>query len=221
MTACRGRLAGAGEGVPGSGVEVFASAARGGQSGRMSEPIELSRTGVVVVSLSTAEVPGEVWIEIRQLLARAFAGRFSQEDWEHALGGFHVIVSDAGAVVSHAAVVPRTLEVARQPFNTGYVEGVATSPDRRGERLGSLAMDEIMRLIRDNFEMGALSTGRSGFYERLGWERWRGPTFVRDGKQETRTEQEDDGVMILRFGVSQDIDLTAPLSCEQRRGDNW
>jgi aminoglycoside 2'-N-acetyltransferase I len=107
--------------------------------------------------------------------------------------------------------VPRTLEVARQPVNIGYVEGIATSPDRQAERLGSLVMDQITRLIRDNFEMGALSTSRHGFYERLGWERWRGPTFARDGTQEIRTEQQDDGVIILRLGVSLHIDLTASL----------
>ena len=174
-----------------------------------------------VAVLPAAEVSGARLMEIRQLLSQAFEGRFSQEDWEHTIGGVHVIVSDAGAVVSHAAVVPRVLEVAQRPFDAGYVEGVATIPDRQGEGLGSLAMDQITRLIRGRFEMGGLSTGRHTFYESLGWERWRGPTFVRDGSQEIRTEEEDDGVMVLRFGVSQDVDLTASLSCQRRPGDDW
>ena len=83
-------------------------------------------------------------------------------------------------------------------------------------------MREVSERLRNgSFEMGALSTGRPGFYTRLGWERWRGPTFVRRGSQSCRTEDEDDGVMVLRFGPSAAIDLTASISCESRRGDDW
>jgi aminoglycoside 2'-N-acetyltransferase I len=174
-----------------------------------------------VAVLSADEVSIELSMKIRQLLARAFKGRFSEQDWAHTLGGVRVVVSDAGAVVSHAAVVPRILEVAHRPFDAGYVEGVATAVGRQGEGLGSLAMARLSALIRERFDFGALSTSRHGFYERLGWERWRGPTFVRDGSEEIRTEEEDDGVMVLRFGVSRDIDLTASLSCERRLGDDW
>jgi len=48
-----------------------------------------------------------------------------------------------------------------------------------------------------------------------------GPTFVRSGSEVIRTEDEDDGVMVLRFGPSEVVDLTAPLSCQSRRGDDW
>jgi hypothetical protein len=44
---------------------------------------------------------------------------------------------------------------------------------------------------------------------------------VRDGAETIRTEAEDDGVMVLRFGPSAPVDLTAPISCERRRGDDW
>lgn len=171
--------------------------------------------------LTTAEASGDLLAEIRRLLVQAFGGDFSDEDWEHTLGGWHVVVADGGVVVSHAAVVPRVLEVAHRPLRTGYVEGVATAPSRQGQGLGSVAMAELSECVRREFEMGALSTGRHGFYERLEWERWRGPTFVRNGSEAIRTEEEDDGVMVLRFGPSNDINLTAPLSCERRRGDDW
>lgn len=160
-------------------------------------------------------------MELRDLLVRAFEGDFSEEDWEHTLGGWHVVVADGGVALAHAAVVPRVLEVADRPLHSGYVEGVATAPLRQGGGLGSLAMAEVSKLLRSEFEMGALSTGRHGFYERLGWERWQGPTFVRHGSKAIRTEDEDDGVMVLRYGPSKDIDLAAPLSCEHRRGDDW
>jgi hypothetical protein len=60
-----------------------------------------------------------------------------------------------------------------------------------------------------------------GVYERLGWERWRGPTYVRRGADLVRTEDEDDGVMVLRFGPSAGLDLTAPIACTERGGDDW
>ncbi|MDQ3766493.1 MAG: GNAT family N-acetyltransferase [Actinomycetota bacterium] len=171
--------------------------------------------------LTTAEASGSLLLAIRRLLARAFEGEFSEEDWAHTIGGWHVVVTDGGATLSHAAVVPRVLEVADRPLNAGYVEGVGTAPERRREGLGSLVMAKVSELIPNEFDMGALSTGRHEFYDRLGWERWRGPTFVRRGSETVRTEEEDDGVMVLRFGPSRDVNLTAPISCEGRRGDDW
>jgi aminoglycoside 2'-N-acetyltransferase I len=155
------------------------------------------------------------------LLDHAFEDGFSEEDWEHTIGGWHAIVSDGGAVVSHAAVVPRSLVAGDRAFRAGYVEGVATLPTRTGEGFGSLVVGRITSLVRDQFELGALSTGRHSFYERLGWERWRGQTFaLRDGET-IRTEEDDDGIMVLRFGLSRDLDLTMALSCESRPGDDW
>lgn len=170
---------------------------------------------------ATSEAPSAILAEIRGLLVDAFGGEFSNEDWEHTLGGWHVVVVDDDLIRSHAAVVPRILEVAGRPFRAGYVEGVATSPERREEGLGSLAMTAVSELLRRDYALGALSTGRHEFYERLGWERWQGPTFVRDGATVTRTADEDDGVMVLRFGPSTNLDLAASISCEVRSGDAW
>jgi aminoglycoside 2'-N-acetyltransferase I len=170
---------------------------------------------------TTAEASSERLTEIRRLLVDAFDGDFSDEDWEHALGGRHIVAVDRGVVVSHAAVVPRVLEVEDRPLHVGYVEGVATTPARQREGLGSLVMAEVSALLRREFEMGALSTARPGFYARLGWDRWRGGTFVRHRSEVIRAEAEDDGVMVLRFGPTRDIDLAAPLSCEPRSGDDW
>jgi aminoglycoside 2'-N-acetyltransferase I len=158
---------------------------------------------------------------VRPLLDEAFDGRFGDDDWEHALGGWHVVVTDGSDVVSHAAVVRRELHVDGRPVDTGYVEGVGTAPARQGEGLGTLAMREIDALIRRHHDLGALSTGEHGFYGRLGWERWRGPTYVRRNGAPVRTPGEDDGIMVLRIGPTAGVDLGAPLSCEARRGDDW
>ena len=81
--------------------------------------------------LTTGEASDDLLAQIRGLLEEAFAGHFSDEDWDNALGGWHAVVTEADGVVAHAAVVPRTLEVAGRPLRTGYVEAVATMAARR------------------------------------------------------------------------------------------
>ena len=82
-------------------------------------------------------------------------------------------------------------------------------------------MGEVSHLIRAEFEMGALSTSVGGFYENLGWQRWSGPTYVRNGSELVRTYDEDDGIMVMPFGPSERIDLTSPIACRSRVGDDW
>ncbi|MEA2447570.1 MAG: aminoglycoside 2-N-acetyltransferase, partial [Actinomycetota bacterium] len=159
--------------------------------------------------------------DIQRVVVDAFDGRFSDDDWDHALGGTHVVVTEGDEILSHASVVTRMLDVAGEAFRAGYIEGVGTAPARQGQGLGSVAMKEITTLVRRDFEMGALSTDAQGFYEKLGWERWQGPTFVRGESGLIRTEDEDDGIMVLRFGRSEYLDLTAAISCEERSGDDW
>lgn len=159
--------------------------------------------------------------EIRRLLDESFAGDFSEDDWEHALGGWHVVVLEGTTPVSHAACVARRLEAAGRALHTGYVEGVATTPTRRHEGLASLVLSELSSLIRQEFEMGALATACHSLYEPLGWERWRGPTFARRGGESVRTEDNDDSLLVLRFGPSLGLDVASAISCDARRGAHW
>jgi aminoglycoside 2'-N-acetyltransferase I len=171
--------------------------------------------------LTTAELSEADTAAILRLLDDAFAGEFGAEDWEHARGGVHAIVVEKETVVAHAAVVPRAIEVDGKPYATGYVEAVASTSARQSEGMASLAMDAIATTLHTEYELGALSTGRHGFYARLGWERWQGPTFVRRAGAMIRSEEDDDGLMVLRFGPSARIDLHAPISCPARSGDDW
>lgn len=60
---------------------------------------------------------------LRALVFGAFDGAFSEADWDHTKGGWRVVAFDEqGAPVSHAAVVPRRIEVGGRPFAAGYVE---------------------------------------------------------------------------------------------------
>ena len=82
-------------------------------------------------------------------------------------------------------------------------------------------MTEAGAHIADEYELGALGTGEPAFYERLGWERWRGPTYERTRAGDVRTPDEDDGVMVLRLPSSPALTLHERLSCEWRPGDSW
>lgn len=181
------------------------------QSGRVGEALVFR----------TEDAPEGLLEDARAVVFAAFDGGFTEDDWDHALGGWHAVVTDAERVMSHAAVILRELEVGDRKFAAGYVEGVGTESAARGEGHGTRAMIEIAKIIRRNFELGTLSTEAHPFYERLGWERWRGPTFVRRATGLTRTEDEDGGIMVLRFGPSAGIDLTASMSCDERSGDDW
>jgi aminoglycoside 2'-N-acetyltransferase I len=165
----------------------------------------------------TDELGDERLERIRALLLDAFAGDFSPEDWEHTLGGWHVLVG----AEAHAAVVARTIEVGGRPVRAGYVEGVATAPARQGHGLGTRVMRRVGELVRERFDLGVLSTDSPDFYGRLGWERWRGPSYVRHGDRLVRTEDEDEGIMVLRSGPTARLDLTRSIACHSRPGDDW
>ncbi len=176
---------------------------------------------VETVLFRSDELPADLVDPLRRLLADAFDGRFSDEDWRHCLGGSHVLLLDGQTLISHAAVVRRVLQVGRRPFQCGYIEGVATTPVRQRQGFGRAVMTHAAAILHRDFEMGALSTSNQRFYERLGWERWLGPTFVRRGGGVVRTPDEDDGIMVLRFGASREVDRTAAISCDARSGDDW
>ena len=114
-------------------------------------------------AIRTADLtPAQVG-SIRALLWEAFASDddpFTEDDWQHALGGIHFIMEDQGAVVAHAAVIEREIVVDGRPLRTGYVEAVAVLPRRQGRGLGTLVMGRVTAHVRDGFELGALGTGR-------------------------------------------------------------
>ena len=149
------------------------------------------------------------------------AEAFTADDLDHAIGGVHWVAEVDGLLVGHASVVERLLEADGRPMRTGYLEAVATLPAWRGRGIATRLLGAADEHIRAGFELGALSTGAHGLYERLGWERWRGPTFVRTADGQVRTQDEDDGIMILRTPRTPRLTLTEALSCEWRAGDAW
>jgi aminoglycoside 2'-N-acetyltransferase I len=168
--------------------------------------------------------PQEVEL-VRSLLWSAFGTdedeRFTEADWEHALGGTHFVLEVDGAIVAHASVVEREIHVGERALRTGYVEAVATATDRQGTGLGSRLVTSVNEHIQDAFELGVLGTGRHRFYERLGWRTWLGPSSVRTPDGPRRTPDEDGFILVLATPTSPPLDLSAPISCDFRPGDVW
>jgi aminoglycoside 2'-N-acetyltransferase I len=181
--------------------------------------------GSTLRTLATDELTTAETAAIRAILAAAFGPdedeAFTDDDWGHALGGRHFVLDIDGEIVSHASVVERELQVAGRPLRTGYVEAVATVPDRQGQGFGTQVMRAASAYIAERFELGALGTGAHRFYERLGWRTWTGPMSVRTDDGDRRTPDEEGYLMILPTGSSPVLDLAAPVSCEWRPGDVW
>lgn len=167
------------------------------------------------------DMSGEERRILRDLLDCAFEGSFTDEDWIHTVGGVHVLVQQDAMMVAHAAVVPRTLFAGQRRMSVGYVEGVATTPAYRHCGHASRAMVTVGTIIAQDYELGALSADVPAFYARLGWESWRGPTYVNAPAGRLRTADEDDGVMVLRTDRTGEIDLSTELTCDWRSGDVW
>jgi aminoglycoside 2'-N-acetyltransferase I len=181
----------------------------------------MRQQGAVLRQLPTAELTGPELSALHALLSAAFAGGFTDDDFAHGMGGMHWLAEVDGSIVSHASVVPRRLEAGDRPLRTGYLEAVGTLPalERRG--FGSMVVRAAGRYLLPRYELGALSTGVPGFYLRLGWEAWRGPTFVRADAGLQRTEDDDGGIFILRTPSTPSLSLDDRLVCDWRTGDVW
>lgn len=146
---------------------------------------------------------------------------FTDEDWDHAVGGVHFILQEDATIVAHASVVERELHTSGHLLVTGYVEAVATRPSHQRRGHGSALMREVGAYIDETFQLGALATGRRGFYERLGWVGWEGPTLVRTNEGLIPTAEEDGSVLVRLTPTSPELDRSAPISCDWRPGDVW
>ncbi len=157
---------------------------------------------------------------VRHLLDAAFDGDFTDEDWDHTLGGMHALAWSGDVLVGHAAVVQRRFVHGGRALRTGYVEGVAVHADHRRRGIGAAVMAPVERIVRAAYDLGALSSSEIGipFYEARGWHRWQGETWSLTPTGRNRTTDDDDGVYVLPVTT---VDLTAPLTCDWRTGDVW
>ena len=178
-----------------------------------------------VRTAETSRLSSEELTSLRAMFDAAWHGKddaFSDHDWRSATGGTHFLLEIDGAIVSHASVVDRVLETRGRDLRAGYVEAVATRSEHRRRGHATQVMLAVGAFIADRYELGALGTGLFRFYDRMGWERWRGPTGVRMRTGVVRTPDEDGFIMVLRTPATPpDLDLDALLTCGWRPGDVW
>ena len=159
--------------------------------------------------------------DLRELLDRAFAGDFTDEDFMHALGGMHALVHDEGRLVGHGSVVRRQLLHGGRTIRAGYVEAVAVAPDRRRQGIATAVMDALEAVIRTDHDLGALSASEDGaaLYAARGWLPWLGPTSVLTPEGIRRTPEDDGSVFVLPGPLP--LDRRGELTCDWRAGDVW
>jgi aminoglycoside 2'-N-acetyltransferase I len=169
----------------------------------------------------TADLDADTHQRICEMVTEAFAGEFTETDWEHALGGMHALIWHHGAIIAHAAVVQRRLIYRSSALRCGYVEGVAVREDCRGQGLVHALLDAVEQVMRGAYQLGALSSSvrASGLYASRGWLPWRGPTSVLAPTGPTRTPEDDGTVFVLPVEVT--LDTSADLMCDWRAGDVW
>jgi aminoglycoside 2'-N-acetyltransferase I len=133
--------------------------------------------------------------------------------------GLHVIGwmnAEADAeVAGHAVITTRWLQPQGLPLlRTAYVDAVATLPACQPQGIGSAVMRRLAEeAASEGYEIAGLESGLRGFYERLGWEQWRGPLA---GRTETglAPTPEQDGIFILRLPKTPPLDLHGLLTIE-------
>lgn len=186
-----------------------------------------------VRTVHTADLDAPTRRAARDLCDAAFAGGpdggFDDDDWDHCLGGLHVLVHDDGDLVGHAAVVQRRLLVGGRALRAGYVEAVAVATTHRRRGVGGALMTEVERVVRAAYDLGALGASAEGaaLYGHRGWTVWQGPTSGMTPTGTRRTRGDDGAVMVLAVPTRLDARpgdepcADGPLVCDWRAGDPW
>jgi aminoglycoside 2'-N-acetyltransferase I len=158
------------------------------------------------------------WLEV------AYAdpeGSWRDHMWTELGPGPHFLVEEDGDLVAHACLVFGQVRTGGHELETAFVENVATRADRRREGLATAVMRGAQAEIMSKAELGVLGTGTPALYQPLGWERWLGPTSVRESDgTTTQTPDEDGFVYVLRTPKTPaDLDVTAPIERDRRDAD--
>lgn len=173
----------------------------------------------------TDELGAERVSDLIALCAAAFGKPF-EAIWSRVGPGLHVVSEVGGHPVSHAMIVDRRMYIGHEAdlaIDAGYVEHVATLPAFQGQGHGTATMGRVGEIVREEYEIGALATRDNSFYERLGWEAWRGLTGVRmpDGER-VRSPDHDSEIMILRTErTPRSLDLSGSVFVDWREGESW
>ncbi len=175
-----------------------------------------------VEHFDTHEASSEFLYDLRMLLNAAFGDSFSEDDWDHGIDGRHFALIRDGILTSYCAVVPRTIYIDEKPYSCGYLENVATAPDKRHQGFASKVVREANSFIATNFDIGALSSSKHDFYRKFDWQVWHGPTFViSSGIRRPSDAEIGGGIMVLETDAIPNLDFRSRIACDDRPGDAW
>ena len=136
-------------------------------------------------------------------------------------GGWHFLAYRGEQLVSHALVTTRWLQPEGQPeLKTAYIDAVATLPAVQGQGYASALLRQMAKDIDSEYVIACLETERITFYERLGWEVWRGPLAGR-GKDGLIHTPDQTGIMILRLSQTPPLELDRGLTIEDQGARIW
>src|SRR6188508_3191981 len=114
-------------------------------------------SSIRVRTATTAELTAVDLRQMRTLLWEAFPkgeDGFTEDDWEHAMGGRHFMAEVDGVIVSHASVIEREIHVGGAPLRTGYVEAVGTRPEHERRGFGSAVVRAATDHVLTTYDFG-------------------------------------------------------------------
>jgi len=177
---------------------------------------------ITITSTQTEDLNSATRAEIIQVCVAAH----QEEDFKNLFtyvpaGGWHFMAYHAGQLVSHAVVTTRWLQVESQPLlKTAYIDAVATLPEYQGQGYGSALMRQLANDIEREYVIACLETERESFYQRLGWQTWRGPLAGRSEQGLIQTPDQR-GIMVLELPQTPLLDLDSALSIECQADRIW
>lgn len=175
-----------------------------------------------VKSFKTEELDADT----RKVIVNLCVAAHQEDDFENLFsyvpsGAWHFLAFQGEQLVSHAMVTTRWLQPEGHPIlKTAYIDAVATLPSAQGRGHGSTLMRHLARKIAGEYVIACLETDRMEFYERLGWETWRGPLAGRS-EQGLIPTPEQKGIMVLRFSQTPALRLESTLTIECQDERIW
>jgi len=169
----------------------------------------------------TRQLDAALRATIVELCTEAHGKDFSRLFFYLPTDGLHFIAHRDDQIVSHAVATTRWVQPERLPIlRTAYVDAVATLPAYQRRGYGSAVIRELIAHITD-YDLACLETNQVIFFERLGWQRWRGPRAGRapDGQLTPTPDQQT--IMILRLPITPPLDLDRLLTIETQTGRIW
>ena len=177
---------------------------------------------LVIISARTEELKEPIRNAIIELCVEAH----QEQDFRNLFtyissGGLHFLAYHNEVLVSHALVTTRWLQTSDQPLlKTAYIDAVASLPAYQGMGYASALMGRLASDIDREYVIACLETDRETFYERLGWQTWRGPLAGR-GEQGLIPTPEQRGIMVLQLSQTPALDIDSMLTIECQTGRIW